>query len=124
MDKVARLLVAIVGIMCLGLWARWAFDFDGALQQWALQPVNPTGINHLRGDLGGLFLALAVFCGLYFRHGKIWLKAAIVLTGGIAVMRVFSLLVDGFDQMALISLGVEIVFIIIFLAAPAGRRHD
>ena len=116
MNKVLNILVALIGLLFLSMGLQWIFTFEAVSQQWAVNPLNATGMNNLRGDIGGMFLASAVFCGLYFKQGASWLYAAAVLMGCIAGMRIMSLVVDGFSAEAAQSLTGEIVFIIVFVA--------
>jgi hypothetical protein len=123
MGKVLNILVVVIGLLFLAMGLQWAFTFDAVSQQWAVNPLNTTGMNNLRGDIGGMFLASAVFCGLYFRQGAQWLYAAAVLMGCIASMRILSLLVDGFSAEAAQSLAGEIIFIIVFVATAKRSKQ-
>jgi hypothetical protein len=86
--------------------------------KWHLSALDVVGMNNLRGDVGGIFLAAAVFCVLWFRTGAgLWLQAAAVGMGTVLVGRIAGLALDGFAPEAAVSAAIEVAFISVFLAA-------
>jgi hypothetical protein len=123
MQKILNVLVALVALICLALWAQWMFAFESVTQQWAVIPDGVVGKNNLRGDIGGLFLATAAFCALYFRYGPTWLRAGAVTMGCVLLCRIASVAMDGFAPPVAVSMAIELVFISVFLAAAATSNR-
>jgi hypothetical protein len=127
MSKVLNGLVALIGLFCALMWLGWQIQPADMALKWHLSALDLVGTNNLRGDVGGVFLAGAVFCGLYFGTGAgVWLRAAAVGMGTVLVGRIAGLALDGFAAEAAGSAVIEIVFITVFLAAasrqPAAQR--
>lgn len=125
MNMALKGLVALIGLLCALMWLGWMLQPEEMATKWHLAAVNSVGTNNLRGDVGGVFLAAAVFCALYFRTGAgSWLRAAAVGMGAVLIGRIVGLAVDGFTPEAAVSALIEVVFIAAFLGAariPAPR---
>ncbi len=81
-----------------------------AKQLFAIEPVGVLGLNTIRGDLGGLFLAFGAFATLGLRNpGAAWLPALALIMLTIAFGRLTGLVLDGFDPQALVLLVVEVL---------------
>ena len=118
-----KIVVAMIAVFFLLLWLRWMAEPAAMATQWALTATDVAGINNLRGDIGGLFLSAAVFCGLWLWRGNAaWLRAAAVAMCCVIVGRVTGLLVDGFNQVSLVSAVLEVIFATVFLAAAAASE--
>ena len=83
--------------------------------------MNLAGMNALRGDLAGLFLALAsmIVLGLVLRSAT-WFYATALLLGLIALGRLVGFVLDGVVAPALVALFVEIASIAMLIIA--GRQ--
>lgn len=81
-----------------------------AKQLFAIEPVGRLGLNTIRGDLGGLFLAFGAFAGFGLRNpAGAWLPALAVIMLTIAFGRLIGLSLDGFEPQALVLLSVEVL---------------
>lgn len=116
-----NVLVGLIGLFFAAMWLQWMLDPAAMGTQWGLTANSVVGTNNLRGDIGGLFLAAAVFCGLYFRGGAAWLHAASVAMACVIVGRVSGLVLDGFDPQSAASAVIEAVFIAVFQLAARAR---
>lgn len=118
-----KIVVALIALLFLLLWLRWMAEPTVMAAQWALTATDIAGINNLRGDIGGLFLSAAVFCGLWLWRGNAaWLRAAAVAMCCVIVGRLTGLVVDGFNQASMVSAVLEAIFIAVFMAAAATSQ--
>jgi len=123
MKIVLKVLVALISLLFVVLWLRWMLQPEVMAGEWALAATGPAGINNLRGDIGGLFLTAAVFCGLWLARGNAaWLRAAAVAMCCVIVGRVIGLLVEGFNQASLVAAVLEAIFVAVFLAAASASK--
>jgi hypothetical protein len=123
MKIVLKIVVALITLFFLLLWLRWMVEPSAMAAQWALSATGPAGINNLRGDIGGLFLTAAVFCGLWLVRGNAaWLRAAAVAMCCVIVGRITGLLVEGFNQASLVAAVLEAIFVAVFLAAASASK--
>ena len=117
MKTVLKTMVGLIALLFTVLWLRWMVEPEVMATQWALTATGPAGLNNLRGDIGGLFLMSAVFCGIYLLRGNaMWLRAAATGMACVIVGRITGLMIDGFNQAALVSAILEVIFITVFLA--------
>ena len=120
MSKLLNGLVALIGLFCALMWLGWTVQPAEMAGKWHLSALDVVGMNNLRGDVGGVFLAAAVLCAFYFRTGAaVWLRAAAVVMGTVLVGRIFGLALDGFAPEAALSAVIEVVFMSVFLAAAS-----
>jgi len=123
MKIVLKVLVALISLLFVVLWLRWMLQPEVMAGEWALAATGPAGINNLRGDIGGLFLTAAVFCGLWLARGNAaWLRAAAVAMCCVIVGRITGLLVEGFNQASLVAAVLEAIFVAVFLAAASASK--
>lgn len=99
-----------------------------AMALLAAEPARAVGINSLRGDLGGLFLGMGLFCTLGSLTRQRWLLAVpLVFLTGIVAGRLLSLLVDDVPLVVGAALASELGFILLLglaLSSSAVRTED
>ncbi|HVI32677.1 MBL fold metallo-hydrolase [Phenylobacterium sp.] len=129
--RVTAVLVAmyalLFAVLALGFWAAP----EVAAQRLHLEAVGAPGLSTLRGDLGGLFLALTGLCalGLLRRQGLLLLAAAAVLAG-IVAGRLIGFLLAGVSPEVFGPLAVEVAGATVLVlharalgsVEPSGRR--
>jgi ribonuclease Z len=127
-EKVSRLLIGLVGLLflLLGIGFYTFPDLLGAA--FLIQPLSLQGLNSLRGDFGGVFLGMSVFCLLGAATGRRrWPAVAITFLALIASGRLLSFALDGFSAVGLQSLIIEIVLLSILTASTIvisrGRKN-
>lgn len=121
MKTTLKIVVGLITVFFLLLWLRWMAEPAVMATQWALTATDIAGINNLRGDVGGLFLASAVFCALWLWRGNpAWLRAAAVLMCCVIVGRVAGLIVEGFNDASLVAAVLEAIFVSVFLSAAGA----
>lgn len=118
MTMALKIVSGLFALLFLFMGAGFVLDPFGSAPSVGLNPLTEHGLNTLRGDLGGLFLASTALIGLglFFRKGE-WLLAVAVLMLFIAAGRVIGFLVDGNPaQPALVAFGFEIVIAGVLIA--------
>ena len=92
--------------------------------EFFIAPTDAAGWSTVRGDLGGLFIAVGAFAALGLRSGyarRLWTAATIV--GAVAFGRLIGFVTDGPTPTALVAFVTELVFIA-FLAFGARTLRD
>ena len=88
MKKALRIISILIGVLSFATAMRFAFAPAGAAERLGMPLLEGVGASTQLGDIGALFLAVAVLVGLAQRRGQagLLLAPAIVL-GSAAVMR-------------------------------------
>lgn len=118
MIKVMRVVLVLMALIML-LGAVGFMFFPSAMEaDFAVVASRADGMGTLRGDLGGLFLMLAIFTfyGSWPRKSQ-WLIVPIVFMLTVMAGRTVHVLIDGISQAAVRSFAVEIVALLILLWA-------
>lgn len=113
-----RFLLLIIALVML-LGAVGFIFFPSAMEaDFAVVASRTDGMGTIRGDLGGLFLMLAVFTfyGSWPRKSQ-WLIVPIVFMLTAMAGRTVHMLIDGVSQAAVRSFAVEIVALLVLLWA-------
>jgi ribonuclease Z len=115
-QKILRSLTGLVGILFLTLGMMLLFAPAKQTAQFAVLATGNAGLSTLRGDLGGLFLGMAVFTLMgAIRASKIWLTVPAVFLSFIVLGRVLNVMLDGSSGVAVQSLLFELLLITILL---------
>jgi hypothetical protein len=121
MNLVVRLVIGLIGLFFLIFGLRFVFTPDVMAAEFFLSPLGVAGLSNLRSDLGGAFLAIAVFIALGLRAGAtVWLHAAAIAIATIAVARAVGMVLDGPAESVIIAFVAEVVFVALLLIG--GRR--
>lgn len=127
MTLALKIASALFALLFLVMGVSYLFDPGNAAGDLGLTPIGEHGLNTLRGDMGGLFLAstIMIALGLILRKGE-WLLAVAVLMLTIACGRLVGFVLDGSPaQPTLVAFGFEIVIATVMiltsrkLSAPA-----
>lgn len=113
MKKLLNFSLFMMLLLMTAMWTFWLFFDTIAFDTFEVQTNSSRGINTIKSDVGGAFLCLATCLFLYFRQGKQWLYPTAVLLACILFSRVISLLLDGFDFVILLAIGLEISGLVI-----------
>lgn len=94
-----------------------------AMTQLAAEPARAVGINSLRGDFGGLFLGMGLFCllGAATRHRWL-LLIPLVFLSGIVAGRLISIAVDDVPMVVGRALAAELLFVAVLGLSLASFR--
>ena len=118
MRWVYRGLVAAMIVLFALMGAGFYFDPTVSAARIGLEAMNATGANALPGDLGGLFIGMALLLVLGLRRPQAaWLPAVAVLLGTIAVGRAIGFARGPMSDEAMLFFMVEVVSVAILLLA-------
>ncbi len=122
MDLTLKILAGLFALLFIFMGSGFMLDPTGNAASLAVVPMGEHGLNTLRGDLGGLFLASAalILLGIIQNKGE-WLVAVAVLMVFIAAGRLIGFVIDGDPAEAtVVAFGFEIVIAAVLIFA--GRR--
>jgi hypothetical protein len=120
MEKLCRSLLVAVGV--LTLLGALGFMFMPAQMEpdFSILPTRLDGWGTLRADLGGPFLAIALFTFFGTVSGKSqWLWVPVIFMATFLFGRCVHILIDGVSQPAIRSFVVEVVLLVVL---EASRR--
>ena len=125
MEKGLRIAVVLIGVsMVLGA-VGFMFSPEAMEAQFSVVASRVDGMGTLRGDLGGLFLTLAVFTLYGSRPGKsAWLAVPVVFMLAVLFGRTVHILIDGLSEPAIRSVVVEIIALVVLEAARRKLGTD
>ena len=125
MENGLRFAVILIGVaMVLGALG-FMFSPDAMEAQFSVVASRVDGMGTLRGDLGGLFLTLAIFTLYGSRPGKsAWLAVPVVFMLTVLLGRTVHMLIDGLSEPAIRSTVVEIISLAVFEAARRQLATD
>ena len=116
MQVAARVLVGLVALFFVAWGLRCYFTPQTMAAEFFVTPLDPGGLSTVRGDIGGMFVAVGVFAALGLRSGYArWLTAAASIVGAVAFGRVIGFVTDGPAQTAVVAFVAELVFIAILM---------
>ena len=113
-----KIISGLFALLFLFMGLDFLFDPTGGAAGLGLSPIGEQGLNTLRGDIAGLFLASTALIGLglFLNKGE-WLLAVAVLMLFIAAGRLVGFAVDGNPaQPTLVAFGFEIVIAAVLFA--------
>jgi hypothetical protein len=125
MEKGLRFAVILIGVaMVLGALG-FMFSPDAMEAQFSVVASRVDGMGTLRGDLGGLFLTLAIFTLYGSRPGKsAWLAVPVVFMLTVLLGRTVHMFIDGLSEPAIRSTVVEIISLAVLGAARRQLATD
>jgi hypothetical protein len=117
-QKLWTALLALVGLGFLGIGLNFLFNPVTMGAEFGLQPDGIVGLNAIRGDLGGMFLAMAMMVTAGLATGqRLWFLAVAVLIGCIALGRLLGFVIDGVSGNNLPAFVAELVLLAILVLA-------
>ncbi|MGI9328306.1 MAG: DUF4345 family protein [Pseudomonadales bacterium] len=117
MSWVYRALIALMILLFAIMGAGFYLDPVRAAGRIGLEAMNLTGMNAIHGDLGGLFVGMALLLVLgLLRPASAWLLAVAALLATIALGRLLGFALTGSNSDdALMALGVEVICVLILI---------
>lgn len=113
-----QIVLWLLALLFLVMGVGFLIDPVSAAGDMGLEPMTIAGMNTLRGDFAGLFLAMTAMLALgLLRREPVWLLATAVLLGTIALGRLLGFALDGTAQQPLIAFAVEVVSVLLLLIA-------
>lgn len=110
--------MGIIGILALlGVGPHW-FRLQHLPVERGIQALGDIGRANVRADIGGLFLAIALFAFIAAaKQSRTWALAAILLVGSALIGRFASVAIDGFGPRVGPPIVIEAVIVAIFALA-------
>jgi hypothetical protein len=110
----SRTLVAVIGLLSLlSVFQHW-FAVEVLVETRGIETVGAIGAANIRADIGGLFLAIAVFAFVAaWKRSTIWLLATWLLPALALLGRLISLGLDGVSPRVVEPIAVEAVVLTI-----------
>ena len=111
----------LIGLSCLfliSLGTKTMFTPKSMFEILAIKPEGATGLNTIRGFLGGLFIgsSIVLATGLITGNPIFYLTIAIIM-GLVVTGRLIGIIIDNFNKKILFPLIAEIVMVTIFIIA-------
>jgi ribonuclease Z len=123
MQRVLRFLAGLIGVLFLALGLMLLFAPGRQTGQFAVLATGNAGLSTLRGDLGGLFLGMALFTLVgAIRASPRWLAVPAIFLTFIVLGRIMNLIFDGRSIESVQAVLLEFVFIAILLLGIASMR--
>jgi hypothetical protein len=118
MPFIMRIIVGLIGIMALlGVNPHW-FKLDDLASERGIEAIGAIGRANIRADVGGLFLAIAIFALLAAaKQSRTWLLAVILLVSSALLGRIVSVAIDGYVAPVGPPMAIETAIIAIFILA-------
>ncbi len=118
MPFIMRIIVGLIGIMALlGVNPHW-FKLEDLASERGIEAIGAIGRANVRADVGGLFLAIALFALLAAaKQSRTWLLAAILVVGSALLGRFVSVAIDGYAARVGPPMAIEAAIIAIFALA-------
>jgi ribonuclease Z len=124
MQRILRILAGLAGLLYLVLGLLFLFAPGNQTGQFAILPTGNAGLSTMRGDLGGLFLGMALFSLLgAIRGSSRWLAVPAVLLGFVILGRLVNLILDGWSSTGVQFLVLEVILAAILLATIFSLRR-
>jgi len=109
MNKVLKIVVALLAVVFAAIGLRWLVAPEGVAAEFGMTLMEGLGLSSQIGDLGAFFLSLAIFILLALTSGRrSWYYPAIILLGLTAIMRTMAWMFHG-ASLALDMIAVEII---------------
>lgn len=125
MQWISRILVGLVGLLSLqGAWHHW---FQTALlaDERGMQPLGAIGRANIRADVGGIFLAIAIFALMAaWKRSSAWTFGAIIIVASTLTGRFVSAALDGLTSREAMPMGIEAGVIAILLFGWAMFKKE
>jgi len=124
-QRILRYLAGLTGLLFLVLGLMLLLAPGRMTGQFAVFPAGSAGFSTLRGDLGGLFLGMALFAFLgAIGAADRWLTVPAVFLLFIVLGRIVNLLLDGYSRESAQLLVLELVLITIFVLLIVSARRS
>jgi hypothetical protein len=114
MTGASRFIAVVIGLLFLGGGLAFGFAPGMIAPEFALATTAIAGMGTLRSDLGGAFLALALFTFAGARPSQAqWLRVPLIFMVVFLAMRTAHLVLDGVTPAGIRSWTVEIVLLVL-----------
>ncbi|MCV6615242.1 MAG: hypothetical protein OIF35_09715 [Cellvibrionaceae bacterium] len=118
MKVLVRTLSVLIVLACAYIWVNILLSPVDMGAQLGLTADTPLGLGSIRADAGGIFFITMVLTSLgLINKGNHWFGAAATVMLGAAIGRITGVIVEGYNEAAIMPLGAELVLVAILFAA-------
>ena len=121
-----RYLAGLAGILFVALGLMMLFAPASQTARFGILPDGSTGLSTMRGDLGALFLGMAIFILTGAISGSTrWLSIPAIFLSLVIMGRILSLIVDGRSsaQSLTVEIIVAVLLLVTIVSLGRGRAH-
>lgn len=109
---ILKILLGLIGLVLFYVGLIWLLAPKKIMKQHDLVSQSPTGYNFIRGDIGGILVAGALFIGLFLYQGPAyWLYPGVILIASVILGRIIGLITDGKSKKGVVAIIVEVIII-------------
>jgi hypothetical protein len=124
-SRISRVIVALAALFFAGVGLELWVAPERAAHRLGVEAVRESGVATLRADLGGLFVGLALLCGIAVgTRRRSWTTAAVLVLGAIVIGRSIGLVSSGRVGDEPIELAIELGVIAALLTAARDVAGD
>jgi hypothetical protein len=125
MNKVLKIVVALLALVFASIGLRWLVAPEGVAAEFGMTLMEGLGLSSQIGDLGAFFLSLAIFILLALTTDRrSWYYPPIILLGLTAIMRTMAWMFHG-ASLAVDMIAVEIIAcVILYLGSVRLADED
>lgn len=114
---VLKVLLGIISLVLLFLGLNWMFKPKKIMAEHHIDASSATGLNYLRGDIGGILMTGFIFIVMFLYQGsEYWLYPSVILICMVILGRIMSLIVDGKSIKGIQAISVEVLIIVLLFA--------
>jgi hypothetical protein len=122
-NVLARIVVGLIAAFSLVMGLSALLAPEQVAQSLGFGALDAMGLNSLRADVGGFFLASAVFCAAGMRRGYAgWILGAALLYGLAALGRITGVAMAGAPEGVFAPIAVEIILVALLLGSARVLR--
>jgi len=121
MKTMNRILVSLITVLFIAVGLEFWIAPEQAAQQFGIEAIRSTGIMSVRADMGGLFLALGILCGVgVWTRRRAGLVAAALILATILVGRTVGWFFDGQVEIGSREFAIELISVIALLTLASS----
>jgi hypothetical protein len=109
---ILKIFIALIALLLLKQGFMWSFLPEMRLESNNIVTNSNLGLNMIKSDMGGGLFSVAIFLLLYVIKGKKWFLPATIMVGFFLVIRTISFIMDGYHQMIVIVIVVEVLILV------------
>ena len=109
---ISKVYLGIVALFVGYLGLGWAFAIDGGLEKYDITINTIAGLNTVKSIMGTGLISISLFAGLFIVNTKKWYPPMLVMISILLIVRVSSLVMDGFHDRMAIYTGLEVLVLL------------
>ena len=107
-----RIYVGVMAVILLINGFLWGFLPDSNLALNGIIVESVLGMNMIKSDIGGSLIAISILTVLFLLNRKQWFYPVIIFTSSLLFVRIISLLTDGYHEIAIAGVVMEVLFLL------------